>query len=207
MYTSLRATSKTLKSYLEQRLIADPALATSFDSSKGGTMQVSLATPEEMTKNDIEGLSVWLYNAVRDAELVNMPPRRLGPNQLEPAPLPLLLHYLVTPIVRADKDPGAETRQAILGKTLQAFYTRPRLRGTDLQDDLSGTTTELTVRLEQLPLDSIARIWEALESPYELSVSYEVSMVSVTAEVEPEDATPVAVALPEFDLIIASGAP
>ncbi len=59
MYTALRATSKTLVTFLEKRFQSDPVLASSF--TPGGTMQVSLNIPEDMTDRGDEGLSVWLY--------------------------------------------------------------------------------------------------------------------------------------------------
>ena len=38
---------------------------------------------------------------------------------------------------------------------------------------------ELKVRLEPLTLEEITRVWEALEGSYQLSVSYEVSVVNI----------------------------
>ena len=206
MYTTLRATSKTLAEFLKQRLIADPNLAAHFDPALGGTMIVSLATPEEMTGDNVEGLSVWLYSVVRDPDLLNRPPTRIDLDQLVRPPLPVRLHYLMTPTVRAAGNAGSETEQDILGKVLQIFHTRPLLRGSDLQDDLSGTSAQLNVLLEQLTLEEITRVWDALERSYELSISYEVSVVEISAEVEPVDVTPVQAVLPEYDLVVASDA-
>lgn len=207
MYTSIRATSKTLQEHLKQRFIADPGLGAHFDPVLGGTMIVSLVSPEEMALNNAEGLSVWLFSAIRDTDLLNSPPTRLGLHQLEPAPLPLRLRYLLTPIVRSTGNAAAETSQDILGKVLQVFHTHPVFRGVDLQDDLSGTSAELHARLEQLTLEEITRVWDALERSYELSISYEVSMVDITAESEPENFSPVDVVQPEYDLILSSNAP
>ena len=47
MYTALRATAKTLVEYLKQSFKADPNLGPSFS---GGTMVVSLNTPQEMAE-------------------------------------------------------------------------------------------------------------------------------------------------------------
>ncbi len=51
-----------------------------------------------------------------------------------------------------------------------------------------------------MTVDEIARVWDALEGSYQLSVSYEVSLVNIAAALEPESITPVLVALPEFGL-------
>jgi hypothetical protein len=208
MYTALRATSQTLAAYIQQRLEADPNLAPFFGSS--GNMAVSLNTPQEMTQNTPpqQGVSVWLYRVIRDEQRLNTPPERLGPNQLRYPPLPLCLHYLVTPIIDSnDSRAGPEVEQTVLGKVLQIFHDHPRLRGTDLRDDFSGTTIELHVRLEPLTLEEITRVWEALDSSYQLSVSYEVSVVNIASAMEPESVSPVQVVLPEYGVIVSSVSP
>src|SRR5689334_10207652 len=98
MHTALRATSETLRLFLQARLEAAPDLRPLFDAGAGGTMKVSLATPEEMADASLTGLSVWLYRVVRDEDRLNDPPRRVSRDQVKPAPLPMRLHYLVTPM-------------------------------------------------------------------------------------------------------------
>src|SRR5262245_62127969 len=133
MYTALRATSQTLATYLRQQFEADPDLAPFFNAASGGTMQVRLNTPREMIDANLAGLSVWLYRVIRDEERLNAPPQRTRPNLLQPPPLPVRLHYLVTPITGAQSQIGPETEQVILGKVLQIFHDHPTLRGSDLQ--------------------------------------------------------------------------
>lgn len=202
MYTALRATSLTLASHLRQRLQADPTLALLFDPGLGGTMVVTLSTPQEMMRANVEGLSVWLYRLLRDEERLNVPPERIAPNLLRHPPLPVRLHYLLTPLINAQAAGGPQTEQVVLGKVLQAFHDHPVLRGTDLQDDLSGTDAELRVRLESLSLEEITRVWDALNRSYQLSVSYEVSTVNIYSAIEPERVSPVLVALPEHGEIV-----
>jgi len=172
-------------------------------------MVVSLNTPQEMTQPPAQqGVSVWLYRVIRDEQRLNAPPERLGPNQLRYPPLPLCLHYLVTPVIDSNGNgAGPEVEQTVLGKVLQIFHDHPRLRGTDLRDDFSGTTVELHVRLEPLTLEEITRVWEALDRSYQLSVSYEVSVVNIASAMEPESISPVQVALPEYGVIVSSVSP
>ena len=204
MSTALRATSQTIAQYLRQRFEADPNLAPFFDGGSGGTMLVTLNTPAEMTEMNLEGLSVWLYRVARDEESLNARPERVGPNLLRCPPLPMRLHYLITPITKAQSQAGPDTKQVILGKALQTFHDHPTLRGTDLQDDLSGTEAELRVRLESLGLEEITRVWEALNRSYQLSVSYEVSVVDIESATEPGQVSPVLVASPEYGVIVVS---
>lgn len=200
MYTALRATSQTLLKFLDARFKADSLLQTFFTV---GGMVVSLRTPEEMTEKPAEGLSIWLYRVIRDDQRLNDPPARISPDKFRLAPLPLRLHYLITPVTnRKSGDP--ETEQLILGKVLQAFHSHAVIRGADLQAEFAGTEVELKVRLEPMSLEEITRVWEALEGSYQLSVSYEVSIVNIDSEQEPVVLTPVDVVLPEYGVIVSS---
>jgi len=196
MYTALRATSKTLAGYLEKQFKADADIGPFFS---GGTMVVSLNTPKEMLDRATQGVSVWLYRVMRDEERLNAPPFRRDFNSLERVPLPMRLHYLITPIVNTtDNVVGPETEQVFLGKVMQIFHDHATLRGADLQDAYIGTEVELHIRLESLNLEEITRVWEALEGSYQLSISYEVGVVDIESAMEPERVSPVTVALPEY---------
>jgi len=154
------------------------------------------------------GLSVWLYRLARDEQLLNQPPRRVGFEQLQPNPLPLRLHYLMTPIVtNTSPNDTPELEHLILGKVLQIFNDHPVLSGVDLRDDLTGTTTDLFVRLEPQSLEEITRVWDALERSYQLCVSYEVSVVMIESDLEVRDVTPVDAFIPEYGVITARETP
>ena len=198
MYTALNATSQTLTHFLETRLRSQDPLRTSFTV---GGMVVSPETPREMTDRPAEGLSVWLYRVIRDDQRLNDPPERIGPTQTRPAPLPLRLHYLMTPVTDS-RTGNPLTEQLILGRVMQAFHSHSVLRGSDLQAEFIGTETELRMRLEPLGLEEITRVWEALDGSYQLSVSYEVALVNIDSDLEPESVAPVTVALPEHGLIV-----
>lgn len=199
MYTALRASSRTVAKFLEARFQADPLLSGFF----GGGMVVSLATPQEMNEKPAEGLSVWLYRIIRDDQRLNDPPVRISPTELRPPPLPVRLHYLITPVTN-EQTGDPETEQLILGKVLQLFHSHPVLAGADLQAEFAGTEVELRVRLEPLMLEEITRVWEALDGSYQLSVSYEVSVVNIMPELEPEQVSPVTISMPEHGLIVSS---
>lgn len=198
MSTVLRATSKTIANQLQSRFQADPNLGSLFGPP--GTMQVSLNSPQQMAVANTQGLSVWMYRIVRDEERLNDPDLRPGPGFLQSPPLPLRLHYLMTPITSTAAN--AATAQLIMGKVLQVLNDQTSLRGTDLQDELSGTDTVLNLRLEPLSLQEIYQIWDALEGSYRLSVSYEVSAVDIPAGSAPQPFSPVLVASPEYSQIV-----
>ncbi len=135
--------------------------------------------------NPVNAISLWLYRVARNADLLNAPPERVD-DQLKRQPLPIDLFYLVAPITAT-----SDNEQALLGKVLQVFAEHAILRGTDLQDDLEGETTELRLTLETLTLEELTRVWTALAEPYQLSASYRVQVVRIDSELEPSRVHPV----------------
>jgi hypothetical protein len=200
MFQALHATSTTLLEFLQTSIDADPFFGTPTHPWRDRNMQVRLQTPKEMTDSGQEGVSLWLYRVIRDEERLNDPAVRISPSQLRPPPLPLRLHYLLTPLTDRQHLGDPDTEQYVLGKILQLFHSKPIFRGADLQEQFAGTRTELILHLETLSLDEISRVWEGLEGSFQLSVSYEVSLVDIDSAVEPERVSPVLVALPELGL-------
>jgi hypothetical protein len=208
MYQSVLATSKTLQHYLETQIVADPFLGGSGPGAGPFTtrgMKVSLRTPKEM-ENLEEGVSLWLYRVVVDDQSLNDPPRRISATQVQDRPLPLRLHYLVTPLTSRDNDGDPDTEQYLLGKVLQLFHSKPCFRGADLREQLTGTDARLTVRLETMGLEEITRVWDALEGSYQLSVSYEVSTVQIDSGLQPVSGPRVKVVVPEHGIIVGAEA-
>lgn len=201
MYTALLATSQTLAEFLQNRLEMDPNLRTFFNAGLGGTMIVSLRNPEEMAEKNDQGLSMWLYRITRDEDRLNDPLEQIAPSVFREPPLPLRLHYLFTPVVDPSTPNNAEIEQRVLGKVLQSLYGHPLFRGTDLAGDFSGTDTEVRARLEPMSLEDITRIWNALEQPYQLSVSYEVTLVRIDSEIFDTN-PPVTEVIPDYGVIV-----
>ena len=201
MCTALLATSQTLADFIQKQLENDPNLRTFFNPGLGGTMVVSLRNPEEMSEKNDQGLSLWLYRITRDEDRLNDPPERISPSLFREPPLPLRLHYLFTPVVDPGTANNAEIEQRVLGKVLQSLYGHPLFRGTDLSGDFVGTDTELRTRLEPMSLEDITRIWNALERPYQLSVSYETTLIRIDSEIFDSN-TPVAEVIPHYGVIL-----
>jgi hypothetical protein len=140
---------------------------------------IHLQSPPEVKELGLTGVSVWLYKVSRMSEMLNMPPERISPTQLNRTPLPLQLYYLVTPLM---DDPIA--RHTVLGRILQVFNDFSILRGTDLRGVLAGTNEQLRVNLEALTIEELSLIWEALAEPYQLSITYLVQVVKIDSDRE-----------------------
>ena len=146
---------------------------------------------------------MWLYQVVRDESTANRPPERISATLTRRVPLPVRLHYLITPMTGASDDNAQETGLVILGKVLQSFHSRPQLHGTDLSDDLAGTDSVVTLRLETLTVDELSRIWDSLDAAYSTSLSYEATVVDVDLDAEPDTGPPVMVPIVETGVEVA----
>ena len=175
-YTGIREASITLQARLTLAFTTDPQLTALF-TAQGYT--VSLKSPKEMRTGHPpeKGLSVWLYQLERSAELTNRPVVRVSPTELRRPPLPMNLHYLFTPI--ADR---TETEQLIIGKVLQVLNDGTTVEPDPARPELRET---LRISLETLDLESITRVWTALEAPYELCMSYLVHVVDIESGEQP----------------------
>ena len=71
-----------------------------------------------------------------------------------------------------------------MGKVMQVLFDHSTLAGADLAGSLAGEDDEICVILNPLSLEEIARVWQALEISYRLSVCYtaRVAMVDSRAE-------------------------
>jgi len=152
MHTAIAVTSQTIAQYLRQQLESDDQQA---------AMAVSISHPKELVGQQFEGLSVWLYRVAVDEAQRNFPSRRGG------APLPLRLHYLVTPMTAAGGDGASPILQTVLGRAMQALQDQPHFPGFEM-------------RFEALSLEAMTEMWIALDLPYQLSVSYEVVGVQIS---------------------------
>jgi hypothetical protein len=148
---------------------------------------VQLFSPPEMnTVGQVPGISLWLYKVSRMAEMLNEPPERRSATQTARTPLPVLMHYLVTPMAT---DPL--TCQTLLGRVLQVFNDHAILRGADLRGVLQNTPEQLRVNLEALTLEELSLVWEALGEPYQLSVTYLVQVAKIDSDLELVKSSPV----------------
>jgi hypothetical protein len=189
------ATKRDLLSWVEDARRHMPAYNVIADVSQ--TLQTALtnaltvfgAPPPIVEVHDLQGpiptaparLTLFLFEAGEDPSVKNRPRVQASapPNIVSTKPpMGLLLKYLVTPW-SGDRI----TDHKILGRTLQVFYDAPILSGTQLRSGLAETDQALKVTLAPLTLDERARVWYAVQKPYRLSLTYEVRVVNLDAEI------------------------
>jgi hypothetical protein len=160
------------------------------------SVTVSLKAPDELA-GATKAVSIWLYRVSRDADLVNRPPERLADGEIERQPLPLDLHYLITPIAAQPT-----MAQDLLGRAMQTLNDHPVLRGTDLRTPLDPKRDQLRVFLEPLSVEDLTRLWVASRQPFRLSAGYLVQWVPVRTAHEPLPVKPVLQRRSHYDQIV-----
>ncbi len=127
-------------------------------------------------------LAVCLYEILEDVTSRNQPMQRIPQPaglRLAKPPMVLTLKYLLTPFAATPED-----EQQILGRAMQALYedaifSGPDLRGTPAPAGLVGSADVLAVTLDPLTLEERSRVFNAIQQPYRLSLSYQIRVANV----------------------------
>jgi hypothetical protein len=166
-YKVLAEVGQSLINVLWQQIQADPDLVALISNSS----LISLESPADHQENssDPSLLSVYLYRITEDPYMKNRGPVEGNGGRVRKAPMTLDLYYLITPLLKAPRD-----QQIVLGKILQILYDRPTLEGPDLTGTLATTGEVVRVVFNTVPLQEVSWVWQALETPYRLSVTYTV---------------------------------
>ena len=142
-------------------------------------LDVTLDSPASLPKASTGGesfkkLNLYLYQ-VTENEFAKNRPRPTGVDGAqEYPPLALNLHYLLTPYAS-----DAISAHQILTHAMHSLYVNPILAEDSLSESLRLSVAQLTINLCQTSLEELTRIWNALQTPYRLSVSYEVRVVLI----------------------------
>ncbi len=174
-YTVLAEVGESLAGVLWQEIQLDPQVNALIDNEN----RISLESPADLVGNDAVRLSIYLYRIVEDPNTKNRFSVQGNGAQLRKTPLSLDLFYLVTPMVGLPRE-----QQIVLGKVMQVLYDRAILEGPDLVGSLAASGEVVRVILNPATLEETARVWQALELSYRLSICYvvRVAMVDSTRE-------------------------
>ncbi len=145
---------------------------------------VSLAPP---AKENERPLSLWLYLVTENEHAKNRPNTVEKDGVIRPPPLALTLYYLATPGIASSSDSvGADeaiSKSAkVLGVVLQTLHARPVVpldKAPNGDADGETTSEQLHLSLCRLSIEDLARIWEALDHPYRLSICFKVNIVRI----------------------------
>lgn len=176
-YKVLAEVGQSLINVLWEEIKNDPDLFALINSPT----LISLESPAEHQENssDTALLSVYLYRITEDPFMKNHISVEGTGGRIRKPPMALDLYYLITPLLKAPRD-----QQIVLGKIMQVLYDRPTLEGPDLAGSLATSGDNVRVVFNAVPLQEVSWVWQALETPYRLSVNYtvRVTMLDSTEE-------------------------
>ena len=167
-FTVLSAVSKALRSVLWEAISGELSLQTVVPSESA----IVFLNPTITARDSANRLSIWMYQVTENEYLKNTPPVRVGPRHaLSQPPLPVVLHFLVTPF-----GDTSEASLLLLGKVMEVLYDNAIIVMRDSNDQVFE---ELRITMSRLTLEELSRVWEALIEPYRLSVCYEVRVMHI----------------------------
>jgi hypothetical protein len=175
-YKVLAEVGQSLINLLWENIQADTDLKALINSAN----LISLESPAEHKENsDTALLSVYLYRITEDPYMKNREPVEGTGGRIRKPPMALDLYYLITPLLKAPRD-----QQIVLGKVMQVLYDRPTLEGPELTGTLAKSGEVVRAVFNAVPLQEVSWVWQALETPYRLSVIYcvRVTMLDSTEE-------------------------
>jgi hypothetical protein len=159
---------------------------------------VRVATPDSF--HDLEPTpqptcTIFLYRVAVNPVMRNGPRVVLGGGATSRPLLPVDLSYLITPWA---KDPRDE--HLMLGTIMQGLYDRAELGATDMSGTSWGPDDTVQLVLETLTLEEHFCIWDTVDMPYRLSLTYMARIIGIAS-------TERVVAAPVVRTIFQAGAP
>lgn len=144
-----------------------------------GDLTPSLGSPAGLMVEDGDtgSINIYLYQVLEDPHGKNRPWHTRPNGDRAYPPLALKLYYLLTPYAG-----DLLTEHHILGDAMRTLYERAIIRDTLLPESLRLVVDQVAIALMPLQLEELTRIWSALQSPYRLSVAYEVRVVPIFTE-------------------------
>jgi hypothetical protein len=126
-------------------------------------------------------LNLYLYQVLENEFLKNQPWPARPTGELNYPPLALDLFYLLTPYAS-----DTLTAHHVLSHAMKVLYENSIIKGSQLAESLRLSIDQLAIVLCPMQIEELTRIWNALQSPYRLSVVYEVRIVLVESDIQRE---------------------
>lgn len=167
---AIHSVGESLRKYLES---AYPVLLRANHSCSFRLLSSGELTD---TANFGTTLSLYLYRVTMNEHLRNVP--RINHTFDDSAPLAVDLHYLMT--VWAN---NALAEHTILSWAMRELYQHPILDKSSLSSEADWSTADIIQLIPaELSNEDIMRIWDAVDPPYHLSVSYIARVVRIDVD-------------------------
>jgi hypothetical protein len=181
---AILATAKAIR-----RLLSDACPKDDFPNAEFRILQ---AADIEKPAPQGEGISIYLYHVTANISRRNMPARILPNGKRTRPPLPLDLHFLLTPW-----SGSADTQLGLLGWAMRVLDDTPIIPANYLNYDFPGKEIfhpDETVELifNPISMQDMAPLWEDLHQVKIMpSVTYVARLVPIESDVEIDEGGPV----------------
>ena len=144
-------------------------------------LDVTLDSPSALkgTEETFAKINLFLYQVLENSLSKNQPWVTKNSGKQNYPPLALNLYYLLTPYAS-----DALSAHKVLSHAMRIFHDNSIIKDSQLSESLRLTVDQLAICLCPLKLEELTRIWNALQTPYRLSLSYEVRIVLIESEIE-----------------------
>jgi uncharacterized protein DUF4255 len=135
-------------------------------------LDVTLDSPATLPTGgdaDFKKLNLFLYQVLENPHAKNQPWSSPDSATLEYPPLAINLYYLLTPYAK-----DMISAHQVLSHAMSVLHDNSIISGPQLTGTLPVAVEQLVLLLCPMTLEELTRIWNALQSPYRLSVCYEV---------------------------------
>lgn len=172
-FSIIADTSGALLRLLRENLCPDPVLSPE---------SIALVSPSD--KNGDFQLGLYLYDLKELSEFRNTTPSYSDKNIRSMPPKPLSLYYALFINSKAQIAAGAEMEQRIFGRSVQTLADNSALNLAGTNPYLAPWEETTRISLLNLSFEDKAKIWSALQSPYQVGVYFQVSPVLLSSRAE-----------------------
>jgi hypothetical protein len=149
--------------------------------------QISFSSPKGPSTRGTRKLSIFLYGITGEQVAKMLPTVDCSDKDT----VPFVLHYLVTPFTGNDRND-----HVLLEEIVHAIFAGSPI---DSANEVEGKNVGLTVKIDQLSLGELSKLWIALGVPLRISLSLAVSLagsgIDIQEQVTAASVTPQAAAL------------
>jgi hypothetical protein len=159
-------------------------------------LEVTTFAPEEAKDKKLANpsLNLFLYQTAINAAWRNLDLPQVKSGEGGKPPLALNLHYLITPYSE-DGGPIYPRNHRILGAAMSVLHDHPVLLPGDIPQGSDGGLRDqferLRITLLPASIDEISKLWSALQTNYQLSAAYEVTVVLIESKLPAKAPLPV----------------
>jgi hypothetical protein len=177
---SIYTVGQSITTYLTKTFQAEGSAALDITTCDFQLISSNKMQDYKSAIDKIPALTLYLYRVTMNEHLRNTP--RLNADSHLDIPLSVDLHYLLT--IWADK---VQDEHCLLAWAMQQMYLHPVFDSSFLNSDVDWRPEDVVqIFPAELSPEDMMRLWDALEPPYHLSVSYVARVVRIDQARSPD---------------------